>query len=365
MYVRQKPDVASSPVRQLASTAWRGYQANQSTYDANVMISTPITCDRHGNLYFGFVVLGATPAGLSSGIARISSAGVGSWVSAATASGIGAMQKVLYNCAPAMSNDGESLYIAVNDVAGSGFGHGYLLRLDSGTLGLINKVRLRDAAVPTNDAYLPDDGTASPMVGPDGDVYFGAFENPFYSNHLRGWLLHFDATLSSTELPGAFGWDGRHGPVVPASAVPSYSGPSDYLPLTKYNNYAGTGGDFGVNKIAVLDPNTSMVDPVTGASVMDEVLTIAGPTPDVDLLPSYPNAVREWCINTAAIDAAGMCAMVNNEDGKLYRWDFVTNTLSETVTLTSGIGEAYTPTIIGSDGTVYAINNATLFAVGD
>ena len=56
---------------------------------------------------------------------------------------------------------------------------------------------------------------------------------------------------------------------------------------------------------------------------------------------------------------------VNNEDGKLYRWDFVTNTLSETITLTTGIGEAYTPTIIGSDGTVYAINDATLFAVGE
>jgi hypothetical protein len=38
--------------------------------------------------------------------------------------------------------------------------------------------------------------------------------------------------------------------------------------------------------------------------------------------------------------------------------------LSESVTLTSGIGEAYTPTAIGVDGTVYAINDAILFAVG-
>lgn len=32
--------------------------------------------------------------------------------------------------------------------------------------------------------------------------------------------------------------------------------------------------------------------------------------------------------------------------------------------LTPGIGEAYTPTVIGANGEVFAINNATLFAVG-
>jgi hypothetical protein len=56
--------------------------------------------------------------------------------------------------------------------------------------------------------------------------------------------------------------------------------------------------------------------------------------------------------------------MVNSEDGKLYRWDLTTNTLSQSVTLSPGIGEAYTPTVIGVDGTVYAINQAMLNAVG-
>jgi hypothetical protein len=28
------------------------------------------------------------------------------------------------------------------------------------------------------------------------------------------------------------------------------------------------------------------------------------------------------------------------------------------------LGEAYTPTLVGVDGIVYAINNATLYAVG-
>ena len=76
-------------------------------------------------------------------------------------------------------------------------------------------------------------------------------------------------------------------------------------------------------------------------------------------------AVREWCINSAAIDIPNKSAIVNNEDGVLYRWDFTTNTLSQQIRLTQGVGEAYTPTLIGPDGTVYAINDAVLFAIGN
>jgi hypothetical protein len=96
---------------------------------------------------------------------------------------------------------------------------------------------------------------------------------------------------------------------------------------------------------------------------MKEILTIAGPTHE-DEGPGYPNAVREWCINTAAVDPATKSVMVNNEDGKMYRWSLSTNALTETVTLTEGLGEAYTPTLVGTDGTVFAINNGTLFALG-
>ena len=56
---------------------------------------------------------------------------------------------------------------------------------------------------------------------------------------------------------------------------------------------------------------------------------------------------------------------MNSEDGVIYRWDFTTNTFTQSMRLTAGRGEAYTPTLIGADGTVYAINDATLFAVGN
>jgi len=127
--------------------------------------------------------------------------------------------------------------------------------------------------------------------------------------------------------------------------------------MSKYNHYLGQGGD-GQNKIAILDPNATQTDAVTGATVMKEVLTILGPTPEAG------GGVKEWCINTAVVDPFTKSVLANNEDGKLYRWDLTTNTLSQTVVLTPGLGEAYTSTVIGPDGKVYATNNATLFAVG-
>ena len=82
-----------------------------------------------------------------------------------------------------------------------------------------------------------NDSTASPTVGPDGDVYFGVLEDNFPSHNDRGWLLHFDRTLATTKTPGSFGWDDTAS-IIPRAAVPSYSGSSSYLVLTKYNNYA-------------------------------------------------------------------------------------------------------------------------------
>ena len=371
VYFRDNLDGAQpAATGQLAFFGLSSYEANPASFDSTVFINTPLTADTAGNIYFGFRTNGTAPLGLRSGIARIDANGNGSWVSAMAASGGDTnITRVPHQAAPALSHDEDTVYVVV---AGAGTTSQYLVGLDPTTLGLKEsspgtkmRVALKDPRNGgTNNALVLDDSSASPMVGPDGDVYYGVLGNPF--NGSRGWLLHFSGDLTQTKTPGAFGWDNTAA-IVPRSAVPSYVGSSSYLIFTKYNNYAGLDGGNGVNKIAVLDPNDTMVEPHTssgGVLVMKKVFTIAGPTPDPEFTAQFPTAVREWCINTAAVDPATKSVMANSEDGKLYRWDLTTNTLSQVVTLSPGIGEAYTPTLIGPDGTVYAINQAVLNAVG-
>jgi len=184
-------------------------------------------------------------------------------------------------------------------------------------------------------------------------------ESVFGSHNARGWLLHFDATLATLKVPGSFGWDDTAS-IVPASMVPSYTGASSYLLATKYNNYEGVGTGDGSNRVAVLDPDATQIDPISLRPVMQEVLSILGPTFE----SGSSGPVKEWCINTAAVDPLTFSVLVNSEDGYLYRWDLRTNTFTQRIQLTSGIAESYTPTAIGADGAVYAVNNAVIFSIG-
>jgi hypothetical protein len=245
--VRANPDSATGAVRHVYFYGETNYQADPKVYEQNVQINTPLTTDAHGNLFFGFLVLGSTPIGLQSGLARIAPDGTGTWVSAAAISGDSSITNVAMSCAPALSNDGSTLYVAVTDVA---VGTGYLVALNSTTLAAVNHVLLLDPASGLN-ATLPEESSAAPTVGPDGDVYFGVLENPFPSRNDRGWMLHFNSDLSTQKIPGSFGWDDTAS-IVDASLVSSYRGTSKYLLMTKYNNYAGIGTGNGKNKIASL-----------------------------------------------------------------------------------------------------------------
>jgi hypothetical protein len=358
LLVRDDADAATGALAPQVFYGAAAYNANPGAFDASVFINTPLTADAQGNVFFGFQVTGANPAGLVSGIARVAPDGTGIWVGAAAAAADTLIRKPAMNCAPALSNDGSTVYIAVNiDQAAGVTQRGYLLALDSTTLAVRARVALNDPNLGTA-ARVSDDGTASPVIGPDGRVFYGVLEGQFPTHNARGWLLQFDAQLNPSGVPGSFGWDVSPS-VIPASMVPTYTGASTYLLAQKYNNYRGVGTGDGLNRLAVLDPGASQPDPIVPVvQVMREVMTILGPTQD-----GNTTGRREWCINTMATDPQRRSILANNEDGILYRWDLTTNTLSQNVRLNAGLGQAYTPTLVGADGGVYAISNATLYAV--
>ena len=353
--VRKHANMRGGAVRRLVFYGAAQWRTRRSAYDKAVQITTPLTAGRDGSVYFGFTVTGATPAHLSSGIARIDAHGHATWITAAAAAGNPAINGVAINCAPALSRSGTTVYITVTSPT-----RGILVGLNATTLKPRFHVVLNDP-VSGRPAGISTSSSASPTVGPDGDVYYGVLENPFPSHDDRGWLLHYNATLTQAKTPGSFGWDNTVS-VLPARAVPGYQGTSPYLLVSKYNNYLGIGphGN-GRNRVAVLDPRASQKDPYANTRVMKAVRTILSPMH----VPGEPAGARyEWCINSAVVDRADDSVIVNSEDGTLYRWDLARNTLAEKIHLNRPRPEAYTPTLIGPDGTVYAINNATLYAIG-
>lgn len=116
---RSAPDTAAGTTTTVTFYGDSNYASDPATCNSNIKISTPITSDSKGNLYFGFVILGANPANLQSGLARISAAGVGTWVPASTMTSDATMQKVIYNCAPVLSGDEKMVYVAINNLNGS------------------------------------------------------------------------------------------------------------------------------------------------------------------------------------------------------------------------------------------------------
>ena len=162
-----------APVREVFYTSLANYNANATAYKNTIFVNTPLTSDAAGNIYFGFRVQGTAPAPLNtsqSGIGRIDANGNGTYVLAGSAAGDGAISRVSHNVAPALSNDGSTVYVVVKWSTNNTYA--YLLGLNSTTLATKYSVFLRDPRN-GNPASVPEDGTASPMIAPDGDIYFG------------------------------------------------------------------------------------------------------------------------------------------------------------------------------------------------
>jgi hypothetical protein len=354
-------------------TTFADYTANASAY-SNIYINTPITPDGNGNIYFGYTVKGSDPANFpqlgAGGIVKMNvSTHQSQYVAISKLNIPGGASQIQTNSAPALSSDGQHIYLGVYYNEG-GSGPAYLAKVNASSLTLEASTALMDPSVPGNNAWLIQESSAAPMVAPDGHVFMGAFRANYGESH--GWMFQADANLNTNDANGspfpigAFGWDDTPS-VVPANLVPSYTGAAQYLILTKYNDYAdfhnSDPGAIGDNKVALLDPtsNSSGIDRQTGVKVMNLVMGILGPLPDHNTgLGSC-----EWCINSAAVDVNKHSAIINSEDGHVYRWDFWTNTITDHHLLEPPTGEAYTSTVIGPDGTIYAINNSVLFAVGN
>jgi hypothetical protein len=343
-------------VRRVAFYGIHAWRAHRAAYRRSVFITTPITTGPDGSLYFGFSATAGTPGHLRNGVARIPLSGKADWVSARALAGTHRGAHVALNCAPALSNDGATAYVALDSHKRQ---RPVLAGFDPHTLKPEFRHGLRDPQT-HQPASLFENSSATPTIGPDGDVFFGVLGNPLTKHDFRGWLLHFDRNLRKVKTPGSFGWD-QSVSVVPSSSVPSYRGHSSYLLVSKYNNYAaGPHGD-GRNELALLDPHHAQKDEYSRVRVMREVRTVLSPHH-----PAHtPRGQRfEWCVNSVAVDPATGSAIANNEDGHLYRWDLATGKLAERIRLGRPVGQSYTMTVVGPDGTSYAIENAILYAVG-
>ncbi len=192
--VRTNADDRTASLKRRAFYGLDQWQSDAALYNDAVQISTPLTAGADGTVYFGFTVSGPTPTNLTGGIARIDAAGHSSWTSAAAAADDPTVTDVVLNSAPALSPDGTTLYTTV-----IGPNSSVLVGVDAATLQPRYHATLTDPAS-GQPASILQSSSASPTIGPDGDVYYGVFENPFPFHNDRGWLLHFDATLTQTKI---------------------------------------------------------------------------------------------------------------------------------------------------------------------
>jgi len=93
------------------------HDSNAAGFDADIRICTPLTSDAQGNIYFGYRATGANPLNIRSGLARVGADGSMSFVSVVSATASAATQ-VLMNCAPALSDDGGTVYVAMSRQVG-------------------------------------------------------------------------------------------------------------------------------------------------------------------------------------------------------------------------------------------------------
>ena len=191
-----------------------------------------------------------------------------------------------------------------------------------------------------------DDSTASPVVAPDGSIFYGVFTR---YNYFQGHLMKFSpsgAVLAATLRLGRHAGDLAHD--------------GTYSVITKDNHYSDTGSycdnetfcpsDRTANNpaypeayfITQLSPNLHRV---ALAEHQPAELHPRQPDGNVTCVNDHPHGF-ECCVNAPAVDRNGT-VYANSEDGNLYviRQG---GTLRDHLFLELADGAAYTPLSIGS-----------------
>jgi hypothetical protein len=202
--VRDDADAATGALVAQAFFGAAAYNANPAAFDGSVFVNTPLTADAQGNVFFGFQVTGRTPRGCSAG-SRASPRRHGhlGW-----RGGGGSRPGDAEACdelrAGALERRRHALHCGEHRHTPGVTQRGVLLALDSTTLATRARVALTDPNLGT-PARISDDGTAAPVVGPDGRVFYGVLEAQFATHNARGWLLQFDSQLNPAGCRAASG----------------------------------------------------------------------------------------------------------------------------------------------------------------
>lgn len=211
-----------------------------------------------------------------------------------------------------------------------------------------------------------DDASATPVVAPDGSVYFGVYTR---YNYAQGHLMHFSsngtylgAYLFGWDItPGIKGTDPNHFSVVTKDnhygEVGSYCNDETFCPSDRTATDPGYPEQYFITQLdkSLLFKDWSYQNTNTQSCTRDQF-------GNVTCVSDHPLSF-EWCVNAFSIDSSGN-VFANSEDGWLYSIH-QGGTLNQRLFQQLALGAAYTPTSMDDNGRIYSQNAGHLFVAGN